>query len=380
VPALAPNSFSIREKVRLRGNVDPANTNPPPTANTPTQPINIAVIALPRVSNHDDLDPFRRAGCRIRVVTNPAELAPAHIIIIPGSKSTMADLRWMKSRGLDTAIIEAATKRDVTVVGICGGYQILGKQLDDPEATESPEPQSETGLGLLPTSNTFDTTKTTRRVNIEIPAHSSGPIKGPPATGTGYEIHTGITTGASSNLSTLEDTDYRVPSEVIEAEGPGQRRIHARPSANARTEQTEGTRSTILRAKGRRHGLGQRRLPRATESSDDDRSQNEKRATSRPTTTEPNETATRDQVVRRGPEPNATPDGTISPTPPVIGTYVHGLFDSPEILRRLLNTTGETHNLPEPLIAEFSMDAEYDRLAQVVRESIDMSLINSLIR
>jgi len=105
-------------------------------------------------------------------------------------------------------------------------------------------------------------------------------------------------------------------------------------------------------------------LPRATESSDDDRSQNEKRATSRPTTT----------------EPNATPDGTISPTPPVIGTYVHGLFDSPEILRRLLNTTAETHNLPEPLIAEFSMDAEYDRLAQVVRESIDMSLINSLIR
>jgi adenosylcobyric acid synthase len=300
VPALPPNSFSIREKVRLRGNVDPANTNPPPTANTPTQPINIAVIALPRVSNHDDLDPFRRAGCRIRVVTNPAELAPAHIII-PGSKSTIADLRWMKSRGLDTAIIEAASKRDVTVVVvICGGY----------------------------------------------------------------EIHTGITTGASSNLSTLEDTDYRVPSEVIEAEGPGQRRIHARPSANARTEQTEGTRSTILRAKGRRHGLGQGRLPRATESSDDDRSQNEKRATSRPTTT----------------EPNATPDGTISPTPPVIGTYVHGLFDSPEILRRLLNTTAETHNLPEPLIAEFSMDAEYDRLAQVVRESIDMNLINSLIR
>ena len=252
-----------------------------PEQNEQTQPINIAVIALPRVSNHDDLDPFRRAGCRIRVVTNPAELADAHIIIIPGSKSTIADLRWMKSRGLDQAIIEAAN-RNVTVVGICGGYQILGQQLDDPEATESPEPQSEPGLGLLPTSTIFDTQKTTRRVNIEIRTHDSGPLKGPTATGTGYEIHTGITTGVVSTLSTLSDD-------------------------------------------------------------------------------------------------NSWPDGTISPTKSVIGTYVHGFFDSPEILRRLLNSTAETHNLPEPLVTEFSMEAEYDRLAQTVRESIDMNLINALI-
>ena len=72
-------------------------------------------------------------------------------------------------------------------------------------------------------------------------------------------------------------------------------------------------------------------------------------------------------------------DGTIAPDLPIIGTYVHGLFDSPEILRRLLNTTAETHNLPKPLVTEFSMEAEYDRLAQTVRESIDMNLINSLI-
>jgi len=77
------------------------------------------------------LDPFRRANCRIRIVTNPHELTTAQIIIIPGSKSTIADLRWMKSRGLDKAVIEAAN-RGVAVVGICGGYQILGQQLDDP--------------------------------------------------------------------------------------------------------------------------------------------------------------------------------------------------------------------------------------------------------
>ena len=123
----------------------------------------------------------------------------------------------MKSRGLDQAIIEAAN-RNVTVVGICGGYQILGQQLDDPDATESPEPQSEPGLGLLPTSTIFDTQKTTRRVNIEIPAHDSGPLKGPTATGIGYEIHTGITTGITTSLATLTDDHSRVPSK---AEGPG---------------------------------------------------------------------------------------------------------------------------------------------------------------
>ncbi len=74
-----------------------------------------------------------------------------------------------------------------------------------------------------------------------------------------------------------------------------------------------------------------------------------------------------------------TTDGTTAQSLPVIGTYVHGFFDSPAILRRLLNTTAETHNLPEPTIPDFSMEAEYDRLASAVRQSIDMNLINSLI-
>jgi len=278
--------------------------------------ITIAVIGLPRVSNHDDLDPFRRAGCRIRVVTNPSELTTAHIVIIPGSKSTIADLRWMKSRGLDTAITEAAN-RGVTIVGICGGYQLLGQHLDDPDATESPEPQSEPGLGLLPISTVFDTTKTTRRVTVEIPEHTSGPLTGPAATGTGYEIHTGITTATKTPLATLTDDSISVTQAT--PTGPG--------------------------------------VPRRA--------------------------ATRDQVVRRRPELNARPephpDGTSLENPPVIGTYVHGLFDSPDILRRLLNTTADNHNLPRPLVQDFSMEAEYDRLARVVREAIDMDLIESLV-
>ena len=363
------------------------------------QPINIAVIALPRVSNHDDLDPFRRAGCRIRVVTNPAELATAHIIIIPGSKSTIADLRWMKSRGLDHAIIEAATQRNVTVVGICGGYQILGQQLDDPDATESPEPQSEPGLGLLPTSTIFDTQKTTRRVIIEIPAIDSGPLKGPTATGTGYEIHTGITTGTTPQLAQLTDDHAQTPdfpSVVIGAEGPGAgtqtpaTKCECTPGANEAKLQPatshpmtpepneaegsgEGTLSSDPPSQAGRELEGGSERPSATTPDVTPETYDTHQPKCHPEALEGRQAANSPNVAK------TWPDGTISSTNPIIGTYVHGLFDSPEILRRLLDSTAETHNLPKPLVTEFSMEAEYDRLAQTVRKSIDMNLINSLI-
>ena len=376
-----PDSSSLRETARLRGN-DHSATNEPnldechpealegrqsgeihSPANHPeprrrvaevqqSQTINIAVMALPRVSNHDDLDPFRRAGCLIRIVTNPSELATAHIIIIPGSKSTIADIRWMKSRGLDKAIIEAA-KRNVTIVGICGGYQILGEQLDDPHATESSEPQSEPGLGLLPTSTVFDTQKTTRRVTVEIPAHETGPLKGEQAHGTGYEIHTGITTGTLNHLATLTDDTTRVPSN---AEGPRGKEVKTRlETLNDHAEPTDFPSATEGSGAG----------SRAPDSSS-------LRETAR--TRGNDDSATNDQL-----PPAARPDGTIASTAPIIGTYVHGIFDSPEILRRLLNATAETHNLPQPIIEEFSMEAEYDRLAKITRENLDMPLINSLI-
>lgn len=326
---LPPNSFSLREKARLRGNDDSANN----ASTSRTQPINIAVIALPRVSNHDDLDPFRRAGCRIRIVTKPSELNDAHIIIIPGSKSTIADLRWMKSRNLGKALIEAAN-RNVTIVGICGGYQILGEQLDDPDATESSKPESEPGLGLLPTKTVFDTTKTTRRVNIEIPHHETGPLKGPTATGTGYEIHTGITTGITEPLATLTYTDNKSPihregvsGRLDRSEVPSRSTTHGPNESSPVTGDLEGE------------------FAARAESSDDER--------------------------------DTTQDGALRGA--IIGTYVHGIFDSPDILRRLLNTTAESHNLPQPVIEEFSMEAEYDRLAKITRENLDMSLINSLI-
>ncbi|MDA1279302.1 MAG: cobyric acid synthase [Chloroflexi bacterium] len=272
--------------------------------------LRVAVIGLPRVSNHDDIDPFRRAGCRVMVITSPQELANAHIVIIPGSKSTIADLRWIKSRKLDKAIVEAAD-RGVTVIGICGGYQILGRHLDDPNATESPEPQSEPGIGLLPVNTVFDTEKTTRRVNVEILETSCGPLRGATARGTGYEIHSGITTGETTALSTLSADSTPAP-RTFSPVPPGE--------------------------KARLRGI--ERPPATT---------------------------------------HTWSDGAISGNLPVIGTYVHGLFDSPDILRRLLITTADAHGLPSPQIPEFSMEAEYDRLEDAVRESLDMNLIRSLL-
>ncbi len=295
----------------------------------PNDIIEVAVISLPRVSNHDDLDPFRRAGCRVRVVTGPHELSSAHVVIIPGSKSTIADLRWMKSRGLDAAVVDAAN-RGTTIVGICGGYQILGQQLDDPDATESGEPQSEPGLGLLPISTVFDTEKTTRRVSIEIQEMTTGPLKGPAAQGSGYEIHTGITTGIETPLAILSDDS-----------GPA-----TRPTWG-------GVATCPPSLEGRELEGGSK--PQQEENPD--------------TSVKP----------LAQPQTSSWPDGAHSPDLPVIGSYVHGLFDSPDILRRLLYTTADSHGLPRPLVQDFSMEAEYDRLAQTVREALDMDLLRSMI-
>jgi cobyric acid synthase len=90
----APPSFGW-DRGRVDGDARPGH-------DSDARSLNVAVIGLPRVSNYDDLDPFRRAGCRIRVVNSPHELSDARIVFIPGSKSTIADLRWMKSRGLDS--------------------------------------------------------------------------------------------------------------------------------------------------------------------------------------------------------------------------------------------------------------------------------------
>jgi adenosylcobyric acid synthase len=154
--------------------------------------LDVAVIRLPRIANFDDFEPLaREPGVRLRFARTPADLAGADAIVIPGSKGTVADLEWLRASGLASTIAAAAARRD-TVIGICGGYQMLGRVIHDPGHVESrtdPTP----GLGLLPVVTTFAAEKTTVRVRAAVTA-AAGPFAG--AAGTeiaAYEIHAGRT-------------------------------------------------------------------------------------------------------------------------------------------------------------------------------------------
>lgn len=152
--------------------------------------LEIAVVRFPRISNHDDLLALEHeAGVVVRFVENARELAGADLVVLPGSKSTRADLAWMRSQGIDRALLRHGA-RGGAILGICGGFQMLGHGIADPEGVEG-EPGEETGLGLLPLNTRFGSTKTTRQVRVR-PALGSpwqGELEGPEVEG--YEIHAG---------------------------------------------------------------------------------------------------------------------------------------------------------------------------------------------
>lgn len=150
----------------------------------------IAVLALPRIANFDDLDPLRaELGVHIRHVDSASQLGEPHAIIIPGTKSTIADLEWLRQTELAEAVIKFAQKGGV-VVGICGGYQMLGEVIHDPFQVESKN-DSIDGLGLLPVITTFAQKKATYQVCAKILKFESlgGELI------QGYEIHMGKTKG-----------------------------------------------------------------------------------------------------------------------------------------------------------------------------------------
>lgn len=120
--------------------------------------IDIAVISLPRISNFTDFSPFSRfSTVSLRYVKNLFELGSPDMIIIPGTKSTIADLKWMRQNGLEAEILKSAS-RGTPVFGICGGLQMLGRKISDPYNTESGGEIA--GLGLLPIETVFAKDKT----------------------------------------------------------------------------------------------------------------------------------------------------------------------------------------------------------------------------
>ena len=176
----------------------------------PPGTVDIVVARLPRIANFDDFDPLAaEPGVRLRYVTLPEDLGTPALIILPGTKATIADLRTLRASGLAEAIL-ARHRGGTPLLGICGGFQMLGERLCDPLGSEAPAGTEVAGLGLLPLVTTFAAEKVTRRVTGSV---SMGTV----ATGTtlaapwgaaaglaadGYEIHMGRTEGIGGALFT----------------------------------------------------------------------------------------------------------------------------------------------------------------------------------
>jgi adenosylcobyric acid synthase len=166
----------------------------------------IAVLAYPRISNFDDFDPLRLEPGVDLVFIRPGEPIPgsAALVILPGSKATVADLAALRATKWDTDL-EAHARRGGHVLGICGGYQMLGTHISDPDGLEGPA-SSVAGLGLLDVETVLQGDKMLVEIFGEN-ADGAAPFKG-------YEMHIGRTTGAGCAKPLLHFADGRKEGAV----------------------------------------------------------------------------------------------------------------------------------------------------------------------
>ena len=239
----------------------------------PAGRVRVAVVLLERLSNFTDFDVLARDFRVDLYYTRDAEqLAAADIVILPGSKNTIADLRTLSHNGLAAAIVRAH-RAGKTVVGICGGYQMLGHSVEDPNGVES-SVHAAAGLGLLPVRTVLQEEKTTRQRRFTFLDNAATSCQG-------YEIHLGQTS----------------------TEGP----------------------------------------PRPVATLDD-----------------------------------GTPDGYYA-GPRCWGTYLHGILDNPEVIDFLL-TPYTSQPAAAPLDVAAFKNTQYDRLAALIRENVDMAHIYATLR
>ena len=143
--------------------------------------VNVAVVLLRHMSNFTDFDVLEQdARVHLFYTNNPADIDEAEIVILPGSKSTIDDLYHLRRNGMAEAIVKAH-RRGTTVLGICGGYQMMGQSVEDPDGIEG-DVTNMPGLGLLPIHTTITKEKTTRQVTFEFNGQKCQ----------GYEIHQGV--------------------------------------------------------------------------------------------------------------------------------------------------------------------------------------------
>ena len=256
----------------------------PDTLSDEETAVDVAVMRLPHIANFDDFDPLRREpGVRVRYVGRIEEFGSPDLVLIPGSKTTVADLDWLRARGLAERIL-TVRRSGTPVIGVCAGYQMLGRALLDPDGVESSRAESY-GLGLLQTSTTFTERKSIHQVKGHVAA-SRGLLSGCQGSEVAaYEIHMGVTT----------------------PEG-----YFPRPFVM----QTRSGRSVDL------------------------------------------------------------PDGAMDEDGLTLGTYLHGLFHNRAVRRSILECAATRKGVTLPGAGEeIDPSAEYDKLAALVREHLDMKLI-----
>ena len=165
----------------------------------------VVVLAYPRISNFDDFDPLRLEPGVDLVFLRPGEPIPgdAALVILPGSKSTIGDLASLRAAGWDIDL-QAHVRRGGQVLGVCGGYQMLGRRLSDPDGTEGP-PGEIAGLGLLDIETVLGGDKIL--VEAEGKTASGVPIKG-------YEMHIGRSEGDACGTPMIRFNDGRVDGAV----------------------------------------------------------------------------------------------------------------------------------------------------------------------
>ena len=185
----------------LRASIDDEDPLAPRLSARQTEKaLDVVVVRLPHLSNFTDFTPLESHSLLgVRYVADIRALGLPDFVLLPGTKNTMDDLLWLRQSGMEAALLRLHGA-GVPILGVCGGYQMLGETVDDPEGTESGRSRSLRGLGLLPVRTVFTGEKTrTRPVAVALAEPFAG------ARLEGYEIHMGRTESRGAPFCTLED-------------------------------------------------------------------------------------------------------------------------------------------------------------------------------